>query len=55
MMKTQKIKVIGDNPAEWLFNQKINFELFLLMSLHILTGRALLKRLGPCLGGSGLA
>lgn len=27
MMKTQKIKVIGDNPGEWLFNQKINFEL----------------------------
>jgi|TARA_B100001105_G_scaffold56196_1_gene42814 GTP-binding protein len=26
-MKTQKIKVIGDNPGEWLFNQKINFEL----------------------------
>ncbi len=27
MMKTQKIKEIGDNPGEWLFNQKINFEL----------------------------
>ncbi len=27
MMKTQKIKVIGDNPGEWLFNQNINFEL----------------------------
>ncbi len=27
MMKTQKIKGIGDNPGEWLFNQKINFEL----------------------------
>ena len=27
MMKTQKIKVVGDNPGEWLFNQKINFEL----------------------------
>ncbi len=27
MMKTQKIKVIEDNPGEWLFNQKINFEL----------------------------
>ena len=26
-MKTQKIKEIGDNPGEWLFNQKINFEL----------------------------
>ncbi|MEE3294828.1 MAG: ribosome biogenesis GTP-binding protein YihA/YsxC [Pseudomonadota bacterium] len=26
-MKTQKIKVIGDNPGEWLFNQNINFEL----------------------------
>tara|TARA_B100000929_G_scaffold161019_1_gene127343 strand:+ start:5548 stop:6189 length:642 start_codon:yes stop_codon:yes gene_type:complete len=26
-MKTQKIKGIGDNPGEWLFNQKINFEL----------------------------
>ena len=26
-MKTQKIKVIEDNPGEWLFNQKINFEL----------------------------
>lgn len=27
MMKTQKIKEIGDNSGEWLFNQKINFEL----------------------------
>ena len=27
MMKTQKLKGIGDNPGEWLFNQKINFEL----------------------------
>ena len=27
MMKTQKIKEIGDNPGEWLFNQNINFEL----------------------------